>query len=357
LTKKSAPQTQSGSSLNFFVDWAIKKKHVTIVEPSSMDFLESANSVKRGSTENEANSIGSVNSTPQLKFASVGELLDSLKTSEPRFQSKDPLNVFLESGAPYLLLHQFIENNFNVYVVDGKEVKRFRGDREKSDTKDAEYIRELYHQKPKLFRVLSEPEKQDVEVRFLMDKYNHFTKDLARFKNRQKAYERQFGENEAYGNIITELKQKKKEALKKVVPFIKEELEKINIKGIGKTLVAQILSVAHPKDFSTLSRYLAYCGYNANCYYKDPEKGYVKGNFKRRYSRLAHTTAWQMAKSCIMHKNPEWYSFYLKLKEDLKNRFPKNSKIATHNKALNRLSTFLLKQIYHKLTEESDATV
>ena len=165
-----------------------------------------------------------VESTMTVNFGSVAELLDSLKKSKIEFQSIEAINCFFESGCSYLLMHQFVENGFNVFIVDGKAVKEFRGDREKTDAKDVAYIQELYHKSPELFKPLTETEKADVKIKFLMAKYNHFTKDLARFKNREKAYERQFGENEAYGKIISELETKKEASAKRSLALHKSGL-------------------------------------------------------------------------------------------------------------------------------------
>ena len=55
-----------------------------------------------------------------------------------------------------------------------------------------------------------------------------------------------------------------------------------------------------------------------------------------------------------MHKNEEFYPFYLKLKADMKARFPEDRKAKVNGKAINRLATFLLKRVYNDLTVESE---
>lgn len=319
-TKTSGGGVKSEKLLNVFVDWGVRKKSVAILE-----------------------SVSAIESKKSVEFFTAEELFGKIKQSFGTFQSKNSINCFVESGAPAFFLHQLIQHGFNIHIVDGKEVKAFRGNREKTDLKDVEYIRDLYHQKPELFKPLTEPQKTEIHAKYCMAKYNHYTKDLARFKNRQTAYSRQFGENETYNQIITILKTHKQEALKEALPFIQEDLEKINIKGVGKTLIAEILTSANPHRFPSLSAYLAFCGYNQH------------SNETNKYNRTAKTTAFQMAKSCIMHKNPEWYPFYLKLKEDLKNRFPEDRKGKINGKAINRLATFLLKQIWN-VTRNSDFT-
>jgi len=75
--KKSADDFKSIFTINFFVDWAIKKKHVALVELESSDGFKSALEINSGSAEEtEPKSTHGVKSSVFLKFGSVGELLD-----------------------------------------------------------------------------------------------------------------------------------------------------------------------------------------------------------------------------------------------------------------------------------------
>jgi len=319
------------SEINIFIDWALKKDHVAVIESKSEMQIKSSANLKFDSIT-EPNSAVKIKSNFALKFGSVQELLDLIKESFESVKSESKLNSFIESGAPYLLLHQLITNDFNVFIVDSHLIKDFRGEREKTDEKDAQYIRELYHQKPEIFKPLTLQDKDLIHAKYLVAKYIHFTKGIARLKNQQKAFERQFGDSETYKHTIKEWSLKKKEALTEVLPYLKEDIQKINIAGVGNVLSMQILASAHPNKFNSLSSFLAYCGY--------------KGNVGTKYNRLAKTTAYQMASECVMHKNEKYYPLYLKVKEDLKQRFPEDRKAKINGKAINRLSTFLLKEIY-----------
>ena len=114
-----------------------------------------------------------------------------------------------------------------------------------------------------------------------------------------------------------------------------------DIKGLGLRLLAGLLACAHPKRFPTLSRYLAYCGYK--------QSSWRKGS--NNYSRVAKTLGWQITKSLIMHTDPKFYPLYLKIKEDLRNKYPDYTKGKIDGMAKNRISTFLLKEMYSRFSK------
>lgn len=251
----------------------------------------------------------------------------------------DNCEVFLEEGAPKnSILYRLLEKGCKIYLVPGVEVKKFRDELgvEKSDENDPVIIAKLWLSKPKLFRPFTKPEKEEVRFNYLMRKYLRVTKDLARMKNRAKAYEREFGSSEAYKEIIKILEKEKQKVLKEVKPLIAKELEIAkDMKGVDIALMARLLASAHPKNFPTLSRYLLYCGY------KEWSKKHTK-----RYNREAHTVAWLMASNLIMKKDSKFYPLYLKIKEDLRQKYPDYTNGKIHGMAMNRLATFVLKHIY-----------
>lgn len=256
-----------------------------------------------------------------------------------------PFRAFMEAGCPHHLLYELIEKGCEIYVCDPKLVKALRGPEEKSDENDVHFIHELWLKDPDVFHKLSLPERRDIQVNFMMKRYLHFMKDCARFKNREKAYLREFGENQAYSNILEILEGKKKEALKKVKPLLKDELRKVeDIKGVGLRLLAGLLASAHPKRFSTLSKYLAYCGYKSSSWQ----------NGRGKFNRIAKTLAWQMTKNVIMQKDAKFYPLYLKIKENLRLKNPEGSKGKIDGMARNRVSTFILKELYSRFSEENN---
>lgn len=289
---------------NVYIDWGITKPHMVLID-------------------NEE-SVSAFKSAP---------IIDST-----------PFNAYLEAGCPHKFLYQLINSGCEVYLCDPKLVKALRGKEEKSDETDVHFIRELWLKQPDAFRKLSIPERKELQVSFVMSRYLHFMKDCARFKNRQKAYEREFGETETYKEILAILERKKKDALKQIKPLLKEELKKVeDIKGVGLRLLAGLLASAHPKHFSTLSKYLGYCGYKASSW----------KNGTSKYSRTAKTLAWQMTKSVIMHKDPKFYQLYLKIKADLKKKHPDYSKGKIDGMARNRVSTFILKELYSRFSKRT----
>ena len=292
-----------------FLDWAIKKPFVAFVlEPN--------------------------HATPKFySFKTLGSLIDSAK-SLAVLKSQNSV-IFAEFGMPQGFLYRLIDSGFKVFLCDGQLVSELRGELKKTDKLDAQLLYRLYQKNPEAFREVSELETQELKFSVLMSKYAHLTMDWVRFGHRQKAYEREFGEK-VYKEIIKKLDSERRKVLKEVEPLIEDELQKLkNIKGLGLKLVAGMLSVAHPKNFQSLSRYLAYCGY--------------KDSVGNKYSRKAKTTAYLIARSFIMNKNPEFYQLYLKIKQDLKAKFPKDSKTRINNKAINRLTTFALKRIYRTI--------
>lgn len=292
---------------NVFIDWAVAKPHVVLI----------------GNDEESTVNIKSINT------------LDSLL----------PFKAYLETGCPHHFLYELIEKGCKVYLCDCRLAKALRDEEKKSDEADVHFIRELWRKNPTLFHELSIPEAKDLQVNFLMKRYLHFMNDCARFKRRQKSYLHEFGENETYSEIIIILEKKKKEALKKVKPLLKDELKKVeDIHGVGPTLLAGLLATAHPKRFSTLSKYLGYCGY----------KGSSWQNGKGKYNRVAKSLAWQMTRCVIMHKDSRFYPLYLKIKEDLRKKNPDYAKCKIHGMAKNRVATFILKELYSRFSQEND---
>ncbi len=295
--------------INIFIDWAIKKKHVALIEINY--------------------------NTTIMEFFSLKDIIEFINNQKLLNIS---LNTFLESGAPYPLLYQLVSNNFNVFIINNYLVKEYRGVREKTDINDAFYIQQLYYENPNLFKSLNLPEKNVIYIKYLSSKYKHITRAIARFKILQKAFQREFGENDVYLDLIKKWEKEKRKLFKEIYPLLEDDIQKVNIYGIGNVLTMQILTEAHPIRFNSLSSYLSYCGYIGNVGYK--------------YNHQAKSTAYQMSVSCIRHKSPNYYPLYLKIKEDLKIKFLGDSKAKVNGRAINRLSTFLLKEIYRSVKNE-----
>lgn len=168
-----------------------------------------------------------------------------------------------------------------------------------------------------------------------MRQYDWLVKVSVMLKNWSTAYKRQFGEN-PIDIGLAEIEMKKKEILKDAKVIIREDLKKVtHIKGLGVRFLAGLLAYAHPSRFSNLHKFLHYCGY----------KGSAK--ISKKYSRKVCSLVHQIAKSLLMHKDPEYYSLYQKLRNDLRSKYPNARKIKTYNIAINRVGTFFLKEIYY----------
>lgn len=247
--------------------------------------------------------------------------------------------VYIESGAPKYVLYDLIKEGKEIFVVPGQEVKELRDELgwEKTDENDALVIKELFNRTPDVFVQFSKPKHTEIVLSFLMGKYSQITKDIAGMKNRRKAIKREFGKIGVYDETIKLLEKEKAKLLKQSLPLLTIEINRIkHIKGVGPALTVGLLSVAHPRNFPTKSRYLAYCGY----------KGHTKETHK--FNRQAKSRAYLMAKETIMHKDPEYYPFYKKIKGDLKERFPEYPPYRINNMAINRIATFILKEIWEK---------
>jgi hypothetical protein len=304
---------------NIFVDWGITKQHIALIE------------------EEKPNK--EVKSICYFKFSSVEEMFDSIKKPNEIIKSKETI-IFMESGCPHKFLWRLLEKGCQIYVCQGQLVKEIRDDREKSDENDVKFIKELHDKNFSAFRELTLPEKDDIKLSYLMAKYQHFMKDCVRFKNRQKAYEKEFGKSETYTKIISQLKKEKKKCLSEVEPLIKEVFNRVYTKGLGIRYVAGLLAAANPKKFKTLSAYLHYCGY----------KDYAG----TKYNREAKTLAFQCAESFIKHNNPKYRELYDEIKKDKQTKFPDATKGKIHGVTMNKVATFFLKDFYNNLNGKRD---
>jgi len=124
--------------------------------------------------------------------------------------------------------------------------------------------------------------------------------------------------------------------------LVRTERQKIkHIKGFGSITLAGILAYAHPHRFTSLRKFLFYCGYTqASCHLK-------------RYSRKIKPIIYQATRFIIMNKDAKYYPFYLKVKDNLRQRDPNNTKKGIDAMARNRLGTYLLKEVYELFRVEN----
>ena len=172
------------------------------------------------------------------------------------------------------------------------------------------------------------------ELNLKMRQYEKLVQVSVALKNWLRAYKRDFDENPIeipLGN----LEKKKKQILKEILVLIRDDLKKVkHIKGVGVRYLAGLLAYAHPERFSNLHKFLHYCG----------RKG--SSRISKKYNHKVSSLVHQMTTEAVIHKDQKYYPLYKKIKEDLKTKHPTYSKIKIHSMALNRIGTFLLKEIY-----------
>lgn len=274
----------------------------------------------------------------------VGKEIKSIKTSEiseflKNLKEKED-TIVMEASCPKTRLYSIIDSGFKIYLCNTDFLKKTKGVKSPSDEDSVGMIEEGFKKYPEKFRLLTKLEKEEIEKVATIKKYIHFVKDSVRFQLRQLAYDLEYGEKDVYKEILEILKGKRKNYLKLIKPLFKEEISIFDdIKGVGPVTVAQLLCVAHPKKFKNVGRFLAYCGYK--------ERSWRNGTNK--YDRLAKTTGWLMSNGVIRAKDEKYYPLYLEIKEALRKKYPEYSKGKTNGMAICRLSTLILKEIYHRL--------
>jgi hypothetical protein len=295
--------------MEIFLDWGVRKPHVVLLPNGKIYKVNTAND------------------------------LEELLVKSCEVVKSGTVLIFTEAGIPHNFAYQLLKRGYKVYVCRTNTTKKYRGNNEKTDEMDVRLLREIRQTNPNEFHQLTEPEQKECELKYQMARYLHLMKVCANLRIMQKAFEREFGEKEVYSDVIKILEKRKSDTLKKVKPLIINELNRVkNIKGIGLRLLAGLLAVAHPKRFPTLSRYLSYCGYK----YSSWQNG--KGN----YNRIAKSLTWQITNSIIRHRDPKFYPLYLKFKKDLREKHPNYENGRIHGMAMNRVSTFLLKELYRQ---------
>ena len=307
-------------SLNIYIDWALKKKSQAIVEESG-EVLKSELIVE---------------------FSTIEELLSKIK-SDFTIQSRIFLNFLLETGAPKLaFLYPLIESG-NVYLVSGQRIKEYRLSKglEKTDENDVKLIREYFLKYPEKFIKL---EKEQLELTIAFSKYDYLTKELVRLKNSEQAFEKEFGmKNILFQRMIKEIEGERKSIILPFIKSLKKYCIEIKIKGLGPIILGQYLAFSSHIKFHSLSAWREYLGLTAHSKYKDPTKGFIKGNIKKSpFGGLNYQFAISLMKSKDL--------LYSKIKDDLKLRFPDNKKkgykMMIHSKTLNRVVSIRLKKVY-----------
>lgn len=268
--------------------------------------------------------------------------------------------IYLETGCPKHALVQLINKGSKIFICDGKLTNKLRKELgwEKTDENDAKLVQELFHRDPSVFIQFTKPDEIELRMTVAMARYEQVNKDLVSLKNRRKAMLREFGDIPVYEKTISLFEEEKHTLLKEVQPFITQELSKIeHIRGVGQTLVARLLAVAHPNKFKGKSSYLQYCGYTAS------------SRENNKYNRTAKSILYLMAQQTLMQKDPNYRILYDKVKSEQlektcadcwltkgehkcrkrKSLNQQTCPIRAHTVALNRVATALAKEFWSTL--------
>lgn len=176
------------------------------------------------------------------------------------------------------------------------------------------------------------------ELTEIMRRHRLYTNLGVKLKNRWKAWEKQFGKasDETIESFLVDIKKKQKSLLKEAEYALGERLDLKELwNGVGVRHLAYLFAFADPARFPSLRKFLYYCG----------RKELAKVN--KNYSRVASTTAHQVAISLVRARNEEYYPLYKEIKES----FNDEKAGVQHGKALNRISTLWLKEFYKKFYE------
>lgn len=263
--------------------------------------------------------------------------------------------LFMEHGCPYGIKANLLNHDCIVFEIDGKLTKKKREELgwKKTDTNDVLAIRLLHQDDSSLFVPLEEKKHLRIRKRSLMDAYLQYEKILVVCKNKLQANFFEGIPEDANKQLIELLESLKKPLKKKIEQTFSEEYRIIGqIKGIGALLVGKLLAYADPCDFPSKQAYLKYCGLTAESYNnKKGEPG------KGKFSRNARKALWLMQESVIKQRknDPRYYELYQKIRDDLREKFPEDPNYRNNQRARNRVSTFLAKEIYDRLVNNKSS--
>ena len=282
-----------------------------------------------------------------------GDLLDFLK----EHATGEPITLICETGVRSFgaFIKELLDDDSRneVIRIKGIDVKAVAKDlgiykvkgisREQDDMNSALAIREAFKRGCETSPLTSE----DFEIikEYLMVTENRIaTNILARLKVMKKAYARSIDTvPEFLDDWLATAEEYKKEKVAKIREHFGDQVQEVAfIKGLGSTYLSEVIAYANPSRFPRLKAFLAFCGFRATARYKDPTKRNVKGNVRRRYNIPAHTALIQAAENTIRQRDPSYRPVYNYLKADLAEREVR----APHTTAINRLATFLAKDVY-----------
>jgi len=254
--------------------------------------------------------------------------------------------IYLETGVPKeRFLKPLLEKGCKVNLVRGSKIKEKREKEgiEKSDKNDTLAIRDFVNNGGRIIMTLESVEDlENLKFKFYAKQHDQLNKTITRLKNTAQAYLIEYGESPL--KFLPTLEREKIRIEKVLEKIFKVEIGLFkDINGIGTITVAKAMLFSNPKKFPSLRKYLCYIGFNESVKYT--RNGKLRKNPKR-------TPFYLMAEGVIKAKDEKWYNQYLKIKEDLKAKFPDDGGWLIDAKAKNRLATLLAKEFYRRIKNQ-----
>lgn len=286
----------------------------------------------------------------EKKIFVVNENLNVVKDFNP---SADD-TLLLETGFPKA---KFLDISTNIFSIPGKVVKQFNENNriEKSDLEDAKSIMKLWLEDSAQFKKFTERDIFEKKILQQFKIYEVLTKDIARMKNINFAFENEYGSpSEHYKNAIKELELEKKSILKKIEPFFKEEVKSVSdIKGLGSRYLIGILLYAHPRKFPNITSFLRYAGYRNEVFWTPEGKraGNYNHNVKMMLNQVVDGIIMASGTKSRKEEDKKWYNLYLEIKKSFSDKNPEWSKGKCDGKSKCRVATLIAKEIYHRFND------
>ena len=254
--------------------------------------------------------------------------------------------IYLETGVPKTeFLIPLLKKGATINLIKGEKIKEKREKEgiEKSDENDTLLIREFINNGGRTILTLrSVQDLENLKFKFFAKKHEQLNKTITRLKNIEKAYLSEYGGNK--DNFILILEKEKVSTEKVLERIFRTEIALFNdIKGISTITVAKALLFSNPRNFSNIKKYICYVGFTESV--KWTENGKLRKNPKR-------TPFYLMSEGIILKRDNIWYNQYLKIKDDLKIKFPDDKPWLINNKAKNRISTLLAKEFYRRIKNQ-----
>lgn len=175
------------------------------------------------------------------------------------------------------------------------------------------------------------------ELVLVMRQYDKYTKLGTSIKNWKKAWSKDFSElqDDSLDDFLKDIKLKQRQLLKEAKQLLGEYgYLQDKWRGVSLISIAYILAFANPKRFPSLRKFLFYCGRTE------------ASRKLKNYNHLVSGVIYNVSCGLLKAKNEYYYPLYLEIKES----FDDEKDGVRHGKALNRIGTLWLKEVYNTNT-------